>query len=431
MILFSFGLLLALVLSAPVWGWRMLRQERYRKGMRERLGQVPQRLLTCVQGRPVVWVHAVSVGETLAAERMVRELAAALPGYAIVLSTTTPTGQQVARERFGADRVFYYPLDFAFSVRAYLRALRPSLLVLMESELWPRMLHECASAGIPVAVVNARVSDRSLPRYRALRAVWRPLLRKISLLLAQSESDAERWESIGVPADRVRTTGNLKYDTANDPSSPLAELVRRSLPEDARVVVAGSTHPGEDAPVLRAYAGAARQSQVSSVLILAPRHTERSADVHALATECGLEPVLLSEWRFSTQPLQDHAVLLIDTVGELASLYALATCAFIGGSLVNSGGHNPLEAAQFSVPVATGPHFQNFRTMLEGMVAQNAITIVPGEDALEQWFLGFLQQEDETDDEAGARARAFYEQQRGATARVMAALVPLATRTRT
>lgn len=427
--LYSLILLVALTLSAPVWGWRMLRQQRYRRGMRQRLGEVPRRLLDFVQRRPVVWVHAVSVGETLAAERLVSQLEAALPGHAVVLSTTTPTGQQVARERFGADRVFYYPLDFAFAVRAYLAALRPALVVLMESELWPRMLHECARRGIPVAVVNARVSDRSLPRYRALRLLWRPLLAKLSLLLAQSEQDAARWKEIGAPADRVYNTGNLKYDIANPPDSSLAQLIRRNLPADARVLVAGSTHPGEEPPVLRAYQQAAQQGEAPSVLILAPRHPQRSEEVAALTREHALEPILLSQWKLNAQPLHTHAVLLVDTVGELASLYSLATCAFIGGSLVDRGGHNPLEAAQFSIPVATGPHFQNFRTMLEGMRAQGGISVVASEAALAEWFAQYLYAEDELD-EAGERARVFYESQRGATGRTVQALLPLATRGR-
>jgi 3-deoxy-D-manno-octulosonic-acid transferase len=212
MLLYSLAVTLALVLSAPVWGWRMLRQGRYRQGLRQRLGDVPQRLKDFVQGRPVVWVHAVSVGETLTAARLIAELEAALPGYAVVISTTTPTGQQVARERFGVDRVFFYPLDLAFAVRPYLHTLQPKLVVLMESELWPRMLVECERANVPVAVVNARVSDRSLPRYMALRRLWQPLLGKLSLLLAQSDEDARRWRATGAPAERVHSTGNLKYD---------------------------------------------------------------------------------------------------------------------------------------------------------------------------------------------------------------------------
>ena len=426
MLLYSFALLVALTLSAPVWGWRMLRQVRYRRGLRERMGEVPRRLSEFVAGHPVVWVHAVSVGETLAAERLVRELATALPGHAVVLSTTTPTGQQVARERFGADRVFYYPVDFAFSVRAYLQALRPSLLVLMESELWPRMLHECARAGVPVAVANARVSDRSLPRYRALRLFWRPLLAKVSLLLAQSAQDAERWREIGMPADRVRDAGNLKYDIANDPNSPLAMLIRRNLPQDARVFVAGSTHDGEEALLLSAYVQAASQTSEPTWMVLAPRHPQRTDAVAELVRGRALRVVRLSEWRLASAPIAACSVLLVDTVGELSALYSIATCAFIGGSLVPMGGHNPLEAAQFAVPVATGPHFQNFRTMLEGMRAQNGITIVTDGAMLASWIAKHLQRGDAADqDESGFAAKRFYESQRGATERTLAALLPL------
>ncbi|WP_419804891.1 3-deoxy-D-manno-octulosonic acid transferase [Terriglobus sp.] len=424
MILYSFALLLALALSSPVWGWRMLRQRRYRRGLRERLGGVPERVAAFVAGRPTVWVHAVSVGETLAAERLVRELEAALPGYAVVVSTTTPSGQEVARERFGADRVFLYPLDFAFAVRPCLRALRPSLLLLMESELWPRMLDECARAAVPVAVANARVSDRSLPRYRALRMLWRPLLRKLSLLLAQSEQDAARWQQIGVPADRVVVSGNLKYDIATDPDSPLSQQVRAHLTPGARVLVAGSTHESEEAAVAEAFAVVADTEHSPTVLVLAPRHPERSGAVAGLMQRVGLNAVLLSQWRGDPRPIADKAVLLVDTVGELAPLYALGAGAFVGGSLVAKGGHNPLEAAQFGVPVAMGSHFENFRAMVDAMRAQQAITIVEdGELAL--WFSDCLAAEADVA-ASGERARAFCASQRGATERTVLALVPLA-----
>ena len=423
MILYSFALLLALTLSAPVWGWRMLRQGRYRQGLRERLGEVPRRLLTYVQGRPVVWVHAVSVGETLATVRLVRDLEAALPDHAVVVSTTTPTGQQVAREQFGADRVFFYPLDFAFAVRAYLRAFQPSLLVLMESELWPRMLDECARAGVAVAVANARVSDRSLPRYRALRVLWVPLLRKVSLLLAQSQQDEERWAEIGIPADRVVSTGNLKYDIATRADSPMAELLRKHLPADARVLVAGSTHEGEEAAVLEAFAIIAETETQPTLLVLAPRHPERSDAVLQRVVRAGLQPVKLSEWRMLPNALESRAVLLVDTVGELAPLYSLATGALIGGSLVARGGHNPLEAAQFGVPVAMGPHFENFRAMVDAMRAQGAITIVR-DGELAGWFSDCLAGEPAVS-ATGERGRVFYQSQRGVTERTVRALVAL------
>jgi 3-deoxy-D-manno-octulosonic-acid transferase len=210
----------AVVLAAPWWLARMLGSGRYRAGLGERLGRVPAELIAAVSGRRVVWVHAVSVGEVLAATRLVAELEAALgAGWLIVISTTTATGQALARERFGAGaagaqagRVFYYPLDFVWAVRAYLRALKPELVVLMESEIWPRMLMECGRRGVPVAVVNARVSDRSFARGVRVKAVWGWVLRRVSLFLAQSEEDARRLVAMGARESSVRAIGNLKYD---------------------------------------------------------------------------------------------------------------------------------------------------------------------------------------------------------------------------
>src|ERR1700722_17137680 len=185
---------------------------RYRAGLPGRLGLVPEGLKTAVAGRDLIWVHAVSVGEVLAAAQLIRELKVGLPGWVVAVSTTTETGQTLAKERLPESPVFYLPLDFRFAVPRYLRTLRPKMLVLMESELWPRLIDECSKIGVPVVVANARISDRSLPRYLRLRRLWRPFLEKISLYLAQSKESAERMVEIGAPAERVRVMGNLKYD---------------------------------------------------------------------------------------------------------------------------------------------------------------------------------------------------------------------------
>ena len=416
---YSFALTCALLLSSPVWGWRMLRQGRYRQGLRERLGAVSARLTAFVQSRPVVWVHAVSVGETLAATRLVRELEAALPGHAVVVSTTTPTGQQVARERFGVDRVFFFPLDFAFAVRAYFRALKPSLVVLMESELWPRMLVECERSGVPVAVVNARVSDRSLPRYMRLRALWKPLLKRISLLLAQSDEDARRWQQIGVPPERVIAAGNLKYDIRVPEASPLVSLLRRHLPADTRVLVCGSTHKGEESLLLPCWASWQGNNRV---VLLAPRHPERVQEVEDIALTFGLPTLRLSVWRISPSRIAPDTVLLVDTVGELSALYALANVAFVGGSLVPHGGQNPLEPAQFGVPVVMGPSYENFRSMVDAMIAARAIRSVTSSNACET-LRTLLYTED--DGGLGKRGRAFAASMSGATRRSVQRLLAL------
>ncbi len=414
MILYSFLLGLAIVLSCPVWLWRMFRQGRYREGLRDRLGIVPQRLLGA-ENVPTVWLHAVSVGETIAAAGLVDALQLALPHARIVVSTTTPTGQRVARERFGADRVFYYPLDFAFAVRPYLRALKPSLVILMESELWPRMLVESERAGIPIAVVNARVSDRSLPRYLLLRRLWTPLLARLSLLLAQSPQDAHRWLSIGAPSRAVRTVGNLKYDEpAPIADTPIAALLRPYLLGRA-VLVAGSTHPREEEMLLRCL------PQLSAALVLAPRHPQRTAEVTNLITAAGFSPVALSQWRLTPAPFQPQDVLLVDTVGELAALYQIATAAFVGGSLVPAGGHNPLEPARCGIPVLMGPHAENFRDIAAAMQAAGILQRTDPAHLCE----ALAQALAAASPTYAASSQSFFQQHGGATQRTVDALLSL------
>ncbi len=417
MILYSFLLSTALLLSSPVWLWRMLRQGRYREGLRDRLGIVPQRILSSSEQQQTIWLHAVSVGETVAAAGLVAALEAALPHARILVSTTTPTGQRIARERFGPDRVFFFPLDFAFAVRPYLRALRPSLVILMESELWPRMLVECERAGIPVAVVNARVSDRSFPRYLALRRLWTPLLRKLCLLLAQSPQDADRWIRIGAPTTIVRTTGNLKYDsTASIAETPLVRLLRPYLHSDQRpVLLAGSTHPGEEELLLRCAASTQLQ------LIFAPRHPQRTAQVADLITAAGLNPILLSHWRLAPAPLQPRQVLVVDTVGELAVLYGFATAAFVGGSLVPAGGHNPLEPARFGIPVLMGQHAENFRDIAAAMQAAGILQRTDPASLCADVSLALAA----ASVAHAASAQAFFQQHGGATKRTLDALLSL------
>ncbi len=223
--IYSGLLLTALVVGAPYWLLRMATSGRYRAGLAGRLGMVPEALRAAVAGQKVIWIHAVSVGEVMAATQLIRELRARLPGWVIAVSTTTETGQRLAKERLAESPVFYLPLDFAFVIRRYLRVLRPAMLVLMESELWPNLIEECTRAGVPMAVVNARISDRSLPRYMRLRRLWRPLLGKIALYLAQSEENAARLVRIGAPADRVEVSGNLKYDVRAAGASTLLPVL--------------------------------------------------------------------------------------------------------------------------------------------------------------------------------------------------------------
>ena len=419
---YSALLLMVLVLGAPYWLLRMATSGRYRAGLAGRLGWVPKQLRAAVAGREVVWVHAVSVGEVMAATQLIRELGATRPELLIAVSTTTATGQRLAKQRLPELPVFYLPLDFAFVVRRYLRVLRPKMLVLMESELWPNLIVQCAKAGVPMAVVNARVSDRSLPRYLRLRRLWRPFLGKISLFLAQSSETAERLVRIGAPAERVRVTGNLKYDLREGRDSPLAGMLRAQLPAGARVVVCGSTLEGEERILLEAWP-AVLATEPMAMMVLAPRHPDRFAAVAAIVARSGFAVVRASEFRERPAPVAAGSIFLLDTIGDLAAIYSLGAVAFVGGSLVPSGGHNPLEPARFGVPVLMGSSFENFREIVGVLQAHNAIRVVSAVE-LAETLIDLLRHTDATR-AMGERGREVFEAQAGATARTVQAMMQL------
>jgi 3-deoxy-D-manno-octulosonic-acid transferase len=421
MIVYSLLLLATLVVGAPYWLVRMATSGRYRAGLFGRLGVVPKGLRPTVAGRDVVWVHAVSVGEVLSAIQLIRGLREALPNFVFAVSTTTETGQRLAKERLKDWPVFYLPLDFRYAVRRYLRMLQPRMLVLMESELWPRLIDECAKNGMPIVVVNARVSDRSFPRYMRLRRLWRPFLERISQFLAQSEETAERLIRIGAPSERVSVMGNLKYDVRAGEASAMTRRIG-SLVSGARLIVAGSTLAGEEEALLAAWP-AIQKAVPDAALLIAPRHPDRFEEVLGLIRKSGYSFFRCSQLLRDTEPVVGGTILLLDTIGDLASMYGVGAVAFVGGSLVPKGGHNPLEPAQFAVPVVMGPSFENFRDVVEGMRAEDAIRIVAPE-GVSQTLIALLR--DKQDAKAlGERGRAAFERQTGATKRAVQAVVAL------
>lgn len=423
MFLYSLGLAAALIIASPYWLLRMLFSGRYRDGLGQRLGFVPKSLRGLVGGRRTIWVHAVSVGEVIAVARLVERLNDLDPETPVVISTTTRTGQQLAKDRFdkpGAanTRVFYWPLDFAWMVRRYLRVVWPRMIVLVESELWPRMLVEARAAGIPLVVVNGRISDRSLPRYRALHRLWRPFLRRLSLVLAQSDQDRQRFTAIGVPADIVETAGNLKYDVRAADDLPLLQLLREHLPQQAKIIVAGSTMEDEEAQLLTVLQHLLVLSP-DFVLILAPRHPDRFKTVAQLIEDVGLPCIRRSQWIAHPQAIPAGVVFLLDSIGELASVYSVASVAFVGGSLVPAGGHNPLEPAQFGIPIVVGPHTANFRGVVAALLEKNAVRVTPPE-GLEATLRELLTSP--AAQQMGARARQVFEQHAGASERCLIAI---------
>lgn len=359
-----------------------------------------------------LWIHAASVGEVQVARVLVERLRLRRPDLHILLSVTTPTGREVARRTMAGavDGPFFFPLDFAFSVRRVLRRLRPAAFVAVETEIWPVLLRECRSLGIPHGIVNGRISPRSFRRYRWIRALLRPALSGAAFLSMQSEPDAERIRDLGAPADRVRITGNLKYDFEPD-TAARDRLGPHLVPgRGGQVVIAGSTRRGEERPLLRAWREV--RDRIPAVrLIIAPRHPERFDEVAALIEAEGFSCRRRS--RGGPPPAASGEVLLLDSIGELANAYGLAACAFVGGSLVARGGQNPLEPAAWGVPVLFGPHMENFQTVADDLLEAGGAIRVPDPDGIAPVLVRLLESTEERR-RASAAARECARRHRGA-----------------
>jgi 3-deoxy-D-manno-octulosonic-acid transferase len=418
--IYSALLAAGLLVSLPYWLFQILRHGKYHAGFGERMGRIPPRL-TAQPSRPTIWIHAVSVGEVLAVSGLVSELNTRFTPYRVVVSTTTDTGQTLARIRFGSENVFYFPLDFAFAIRPYLRLLRPELIVMAETEFWPNFLRLAHASGARIAVVNARISDRSWPGYRRFRRLLVRVLQQIDLFLAQTEEDAHRLKAIGAPAQRVRVTGNLKFDVAAPAAPPIVGSLRASFQQSQAgpVIVCGSTVDGEEPLLLQAFVNVLA-SHPRAVLILAPRHPERFGEVTELLNQLGMRFWRRSLWSGDSLT---GGVLLIDTIGELAALYGLADIAFVGGSLVPRGGHNIIEPALHGVPIVVGNHTENFRDIVGLFQSRGAVRVV-GPAELPLVLMELISNPDERA-ELGRRAAQTLQTQMGATQRTLDALQEL------
>ncbi len=415
---------IGMVVSLPYWLVEMARHGKYRKGLGERMGRVPGRLRLPGPEERAIWVHAVSVGEVLAVAGLVEGLQRRFPRHRIFISTTTDTGQSLARKRFGEASVFYFPMDFTFAIRPYMKALRPQLVVVAETEFWPNFLRLAHASGARVAVVNARISDRSWPSYRRFRGLLRKVLVNVDLFLAQTEQDAERLRDIGGNAERVRVAGNLKFDIPVPTAPAMVESLRNSIAGSGTgpVLVCGSTVEGEESLLLRSFENLLVRHP-RAVMILAPRHPERFSAVAAL-----LEKISIRFWRRSAWNSEalNGGVLLLDSIGELAALYALADIAFVGGSLVPRGGHNIIEPAQYGVATVVGNHTENFRDIVSLFQRRDAVRIVgPAELPL---VLMELLANDAERRALGQRAAETMRSQLGATSRTADALQELLAR---
>jgi 3-deoxy-D-manno-octulosonic-acid transferase len=417
---------LAFVVASPWFAWQAFRHRKYVGSLGQRLGRLP--VGVNLDEEASIWVHAVSVGEVLAARALIPDLRERYPRLRIFLSTTTRTGQQVAQQRVaGADGIIYFPLDLPFSVRRTMDRIRPRLFVMVETEIWPTLLRACRARGVKTALVNGRISARSYPRYRLVRPFLRRVLADVDLLCMQSEESARRIVDIGALPERVSVTGSLKFDALDLPGPTTTatgpdRVLRYFRVRDGRcVVMAASTLRGEEGPVLTAFREVQR-SAPDALLVLAPRHPERFDEVTTIARGEGFRVERRSALPIDAEPRAE--VVVLDTLGELARLFQVATLVFVGGSLVEAGGHNILEPAVFGKPVVFGPHMQNFAEIAAMFLDHGAALQVATPHALTEAFVA-LAGDPVQRARLGAAARALVAANRGARQRTLEALAAL------
>lgn len=374
-LLYNLLLSISALFLVPYYLLRGIRYGKSRRGIRERLGCYSPEQLSLLREKKTIWIHAVSVGETRAAMPLIKQIHLKYPDFQILVSNVTETGHAIALEDKEIDLCLFFPFDFSWAVRRALNTVNPELIVIIETEIWPNFTREAHQLGIPLILVNGRISDRSFPRYRFFRFLLRPVLDRFASFCMQSQTDAERITVLGAPDGRVENTGNLKFD--HDLMEVTAEQVLQKknqyqLPEQVAILVAGSTHEKEEKQLFEAYQQIAAQIDRELLLILIPRHPERKREVQSLLKEFGFKYRLRSTLQEGDKLLSPGDVLLVDTLGEVLDFYSVADLVFVGGSLVPIGGHNLLEAALLAKPVIFGPHIHNFKEISAKLIRAGA-----------------------------------------------------------
>jgi 3-deoxy-D-manno-octulosonic-acid transferase len=427
---YSVLIVLFFVVTSPFLLYQAIRYRKYVGSLGQRLGYLP--VSFNLDADDSIWIHAVSVGEVLTARALLPELRERYPRLRIFLSTTTMTGQKVARSNLQyVDDVFYFPFDLRFIVRRTLRLVRPKLFIVMETEIWPNLLRACREEGVKTILVNGRISSRSYPRYRMARGFFREVLSHVDRFCMQSAESARRIIDIGADPRRVSVTGSLKFDSLDIPGapSPAAGADRGPnrvlryfrVPPERPVVMAASTLKGEEEAVFEAFQRI-RATRSNALLIIAPRKPERFDEVEKIARRGGWNVARRKDLRVDAEPRND--VVVLDTIGELAQLYQIGTVVFVGGSLVDAGGHNILEPAVFGKPIVFGPHMENFAEIAQAFLDQSAAVQVKTGRELESVLLDLLG-DPVRRASLGAAARALVEANRGARAKSLSVIAQL------
>jgi 3-deoxy-D-manno-octulosonic-acid transferase len=424
-VLYTVTIVVVAIVLSPWFLYQALRHRKYIGSVGERMGYLP--ISFNLDGDESIWIHAVSVGEALTARALIADLRERYPGLKIFLSTTTLTGQQIARTRLrDTDAVFFFPFDLPPFVNRTLRLVRPRLFITMETEIWPNLLRACRRAGVKTMIANGRISLRSYPRYRLARGFFRRVLGDVDRFCMQSDESARRIIEIGADPARVTVTGSLKFESLELPAVAAGRGAGRVLryfriPASRPVFMAASTLKGEEALVLAAFA-AVRRAHPTALLIMAPRKPERFGEAEVLARAEGLRVVRRTELGVDAEPRAD--VVILDSMGELAYLFQVATVVFVGGSLVDAGGHNILEPAVHGKPIVFGPHMENFAEIAATFLTNHAAVQVAHGSALTEAVVRLLGDPVERA-RLGAAARALVEANRGAKPRTLAAISDL------
>ncbi len=408
-------LILTFILSSFLT-YRLLTGEKYRFGLCQKLGWIPRDVLARRNGKPIIWIQAVSVGEVLAAKPLLDRMREVFPGHQLLISTTTKTGYEVCRSNVmqGDDLLIFFPLDYSWIVRRILKLFRPALVCLIETELWPNFVWTAARMGIPVTLINGRISRHSYHGYQRFRFLMRHVLRCFASMGMQTADDARRIIEIGAPPERVWVTHSLKYDGATkiDPEFLNETAIRAEIkvPEKARILTAGSTHYYEEEVLTDIYTRIRKQCE-DLVLILAPRHPDRVPRIKAYLEKHGLAYNLKSSLSNGDRPFAP--IVVIDTLGELVKFYKVASVVFIGKSLTQKGGHNPIEPAVFARPIIFGPYMDNFEEAANLLIASGGALVVRDRDELSRAILDLLL-DPERAERMGRRAREAVLSRRGA-----------------
>jgi len=415
-----YSLLLYLIFPLVIFRlfWRGRSNPAYRQRIGERLG-----LVQCDSDNPIIWIHAVSVGETIAAQPLIDALIQQYPDHRILVTTTTPTGSDRVKALFG-DRVahVYFPYDLPDVVARFIRRIKPKLLIVIETEIWPNLFAECKKENIPLVLINARLSERSTQKYRKLQSLVRETLANISLIAVRSSIDAERFKQLGASDAQISVMGNIKFDfKVNDKQVEQGKQWRKFWVKSDLVWVAASTHESEDKEILDIYQNLLKQFP-NLLLVLVPRHPERFDDVYRLCS--GLQNIKVLRHSqvdaYENYSKSKANIILGDSMGIMQSWFATANVVFMGGSLVEVGGHNPIEAIAQSVPVVSGPHMFNFDDITEQLIEENLLYICESSSEIEYKISCLLKQILSIEPtELGSNANKFMQQHKGVTARLL------------